>query len=149
MILKQRMICGKGCCFMFKEFNQLFYDSAENVWSVVPTIIQTKAILGFYKHPDYDGATCILLHGSSVILVQESVDTVKEIMNDAAAGKEGKWVATEYQQPDIEGEYLVTTNKLSYSVDFDEFKNGKWKNYGNRVLAWMPIPKPYWMVNTK
>ena len=61
--------------------------------------------------------------------------------------QEPRWIPTSERLPDEDGEYYATvydTDENYKYMDIAEFEDGIWqyKDYV-KVLAWMPLPKPY------
>ena len=66
--------------------------------------------------------------------------------------KAEQWIPCSVRQPTKETQYLVTL-KDSYGYfevaigewwgDCDDPKEKGWGSYGDEVVAWMPLPKPY------
>lgn len=56
-----------------------------------------------------------------------------------------EWIAYPYTAPESDGEYLVTVNIIGCRVvGISYFRGGKFTESDNRVLAWMPLPEPYY-----
>lgn len=54
------------------------------------------------------------------------------------------WTPISERQPDVYGQYLVTAVWQGELVtDFDDYFVYGWDDYGDTVVAWMPVPKPY------
>lgn len=58
--------------------------------------------------------------------------------------KKSEWISCSERLPEEAGLYLVSMHRLGYPQrEIDGFVRGKWERYGNNVIAWMPLPKPY------
>lgn len=47
------------------------------------------------------------------------------------------------EEQDINLGVLVTLGNGYKGMDFDWYHDGRWYDWGDRVIAWMPLPKPY------
>ena len=137
---------------MFIELTQLSYDPQKNVWVDLKTTLTSRAVVGFYPHPEYEGVLVVLLADQSSILVRESYSDLRDLLVPVPK-KEFKvepnvWIPVEEHLPTKDDSYLVTTNRLSYALEIGIFKDGKWRvPPGVRIVAWMEIPKPSWYRN--
>lgn len=58
--------------------------------------------------------------------------------------KRTSWIPCSERLPEEAGLYLVSMHRLGYPQrGIDGFVREKWERYGNNVIAWMPLPKPY------
>ena len=137
---------------MLIELNQIYFQQQENTWKTDKISIDADYVVGFYSNPVAPEYTLIMLTNQQSIIVQENYDQVFELVDSVtyqppknAVNTECDWIKCQDQLPDRDGEYLVTTNNISYSVDFGTFRDGKWKVKGAKVIAWMEIPKPSWI----
>ena len=61
--------------------------------------------------------------------------------------KMGQWISTSERLPEENDVYLVALNTLGYpkrAIDgFMSQTKRKWEEYGDKVVAWMPLPEPW------
>lgn len=79
-------------------------------------------------------------------IICDVIESVIEKINNAE--KVGEWIPCSERLPDVDIEVLVsckdrTTKYLYIDTDYRSKKNGKWVYFGEDVIAWMPLPKPY------
>lgn len=139
---------------MLIELTQIYFEQQGNEWKTDKISIDADYVVGFYPYPEAPEFTSIMLTNQKTILVQEDYAKVFEQVDavtyqapaeEPAVPQVGVWISCADHLPDRNGDYLVTTNNISYSVDFGTFRDGKWKVKGAKVIAWMDIPKPSWM----
>jgi len=55
----------------------------------------------------------------------------------------GWWIPVSERLPETDGRYLCTYEDdiEENCVDFGSYENGEW--YVDKVIAWLPLPKPY------
>lgn len=91
-----------------------------------------EAILEYYDESDMDEARYMI---ENVWL--KDVPTVN------------KWIPCSERLPEAYGEYLVTCEPdLPYRghktiTDKDDYFAYGWDDYGDKVIAWMPLPEPW------
>lgn len=60
-----------------------------------------------------------------------------------------EWIAYPYTAPKSDGEYLVTMNVIGCRVvGIAYYRGDRFTESDNRVLAWMPLPDPYYRNTT-
>ena len=129
---------------MLLELNQLYYDEGADHWYTQPIAIKSEFVQSIYIRPDC-GVTSLILSSGVEVMVNENYKDILRMIRPECRNQ-FKWISCEDMEPVDDGEYLVTTNKLSYSVQFMQFKRGRWRTQGKeRVVAWMSVPKPYWL----
>ena len=76
-------------------------------------------------------------------------DMLHEIVEEAVKNIEiePKWIPVSERLPETNDVYLVAINSWGCpqrAIDgFMSQTTRKWKVYGNKVIAWMPLPAPY------
>lgn len=58
---------------------------------------------------------------------------------------QSQWISVLDRLPDKSGHYLVTVNdnKEIFVTSDDFFLGYLWDDFGDDVIAWMPLPEPY------
>ena len=130
---------------MFIALRQIISDEEGDV-STYPVLVNSENILSLYPAPDNNNYTYVTLSADSTILVNDTFESIIKKLEVKPISKGSSWIPCSEFIPDVDDDYLVSIGKdafMSYSVDVDSFKHGKWKNYGKKVLAWQPFPDPY------
>jgi hypothetical protein len=130
---------------MFLSLNQVITDETGEM-TTYPVLINLDKIESLYPSPENHNFTYIIMGTGNTILVNESHDTLVRKLDKKSESKSSGWIPCREFVPDIDDDYIVSIGKdafLSYSVDVDTFKNGKWQNYGRKVVAWQPFPEHY------
>ena len=88
-------------------------------------------------------------------LVNGAADTIEELsaklhksqMERSNQYYNGGWIPVSERLPEKNDVYLVAVNSWGCPTrDVDGFMahtDRKWEVYGNKVVAWMPLPEPY------
>lgn len=129
---------------MFLSLNQVVTDEGEMI--TYPVNVNSDKIEILYPSPENHGFTYILMDTGNTILVNDSYDSITRKLDPKTMSKSAGWIPCKEFEPDVDDDYIVSLGKdvfASYSVDVDNFKGGRWKTYGKKVLAWMPFPDPY------
>ena len=69
------------------------------------------------------------------------------VQNVPSVENKGEWIPVSERLPEKNDVYLVAVEALGYPRrDVDGFIGQtprKWEHYGDKVVAWMPLPEPY------
>lgn len=75
-------------------------------------------------------------------------EALMQMIDDAPTIEAQTWIPCSERLPteeeqDINLGVLVTLWNGYKGMDFDWYHDGRWYDWGDRVIAWMPLPKPY------